>query len=253
MKIWRLLMKIIYHDIFRVVYDYDPAAARGRIDCIVDELHGFYEFIEAAPANEADLLLVHQPGHIEYVKGNEILYQVALFAAGGAIKAAELANLGKPAFALVRPPGHHAASNSCWGFCWFNNIAIAVEKLRRNGSVKKVLIVDIDLHFGDGTDSIYEEIPDVSYYHLYGMEGLRQCLSVNTDCDLVAVSAGFDMHRKDWGYILDTQDYKTIGKLIADHARRFCNGKYFAVLEGGYNHNILGKNVKALIEGFDAG
>ncbi|MDD4238019.1 MAG: histone deacetylase family protein [Desulfotomaculaceae bacterium] len=246
-------MKVVYHDIFRVVYDYDPAAAKGRIESIVDELRDDYEFIEAGPAQEADLLLVHQPGHIEYVKGNDMLYQVALFAAGGAIKAAELADRGEPAFALVRPPGHHAGSNSCWGFCWFNNLAIAVEKLRRKGVVKKVLIVDIDLHFGDGTDNIYEDTPEVSYYHLYGLDGLRQCLSVKTDCDLVAVSAGFDMHMKDWGFILKTKDYTTIGKLIADHARKFCGGKFFAVLEGGYNHQVLGKNVKALLEGFDAG
>ncbi|HBC93885.1 MAG TPA: acetylpolyamine aminohydrolase [Pelotomaculum sp.] len=246
-------MKVVYHDIFRLVYDYDPAAARGRIDCIVEELHGAYEFIEPAPAQEADLLLVHQPGHIEYVKGNDTLYQVALFAAGGAIKAAELAYRGEPAFALVRPPGHHAGRNSCWGFCWFNNIAIAIEKLRRRGAVNRVLIVDIDLHFGDGTDSIYEDTPEVSYYHLYGIDGLRQCLSVYTDCDLVAVSAGFDMHVKDWGFILRTEDYKTIGKLIAGHARRFCGGKFFAALEGGYNHQVLGKSVKALLEGFDAG
>lgn len=246
-------MKVVYHDIFRVVYDYDPAAARGRMDCIVDELHGDYEFIEPGPAQEADLLLIHQPGHIEYVKRNDRLYQVALFAAGGAIQAAEMAALGEPAFALIRPPGHHAGRNTCWGFCWFNNIAIAVEKLRRQGFIKKVLIVDIDLHFGDGTDNIFENIPEVRYYHLYGIDGLRQCLSVYTDCDMVAVSAGFDMHMKDWGYILRTEDYTTIGKLLAGHARKYCDGKIFAVLEGGYNQMILGKNVRALLEGFDAG
>lgn len=246
-------MKVVYHDIFQVVYDYDPAAARGRMDCIVNELRGIYEFIEPVPAQEADLLLVHQPGLIEFVKSNNMLYQIALFAAGGAIKAAELADKNEPAFALIRPPGHHASRNSCWGFCWFNNIAIAIETLRRKGFIKKVLIVDIDLHFGDGTDSIYEDIPEVSYYHLFGIEGLRQFLSINTECDLIAVSAGFDMHMKDWGFILRTEDYTTIGKLIAGHARKFCNGKFFAVLEGGYNHNILGKNVKALLEGFDEG
>lgn len=246
-------MKVIYHDIFKVVYDYDPAAARGRMECIVNELQGIYEFIEPDPAQENDLLLIHQPGHINYVKSNNTLYQVALFAAGGAIKAAELAVRGDPAFALIRPPGHHAGRNFCWGFCWFNNIAIAVEKLRHKGFIKKVLIVDIDLHYGDGTESIFEDIPEVAYYHLFSIEGLEQFLSINKDCNLVAVSAGFDMHRKDWGFILRTEDYTTIGKLIASHARKFCGGKFFAVLEGGYNHNILGKNVKALLEGFDEG
>jgi hypothetical protein len=67
------------------VYDYDPAAAKGRIDCIYDELEGFFEFIEPVPAVESDLLLVHEQSHVDYVKSKGIIYEVALFAAGGAI------------------------------------------------------------------------------------------------------------------------------------------------------------------------
>ncbi|HPU35668.1 MAG TPA: histone deacetylase family protein [Bacillota bacterium] len=244
-------MKVVFHEIFRGVYDYDPAAAKGRIDCIYDELIGHYEFVEPAPATESDLLLVHDQSHVNYVKSKGVIYDVALFAAGGAILAAELAVQGEPAFALIRPPGHHASRNSCWGFCWFNNIAIAVAKQRQLGTVKKVAIVDIDLHFGDGTSNIFQDNPDVSYYHLYNLNGLEQFLSINQDCDLVAVSAGFDMHVEDWGLILSTKDYTTIGKMVAEHASKYCSGKFFAVLEGGYNHRVLGKNVKALLEGFD--
>lgn len=243
-------MKIIFHEDFKVVYDYDPAAARGRMECIVDELRGSYEFMEPQPAEESDILLVHGEKYLNWVKGKELIYNLALLSAGGSIMAAELAVQGEPAFALIRPPGHHASKNNSWGFCWFNNVAIAVERLRRRGLVNKVLIVDIDLHFGDGTSSIFENVPEVFYYHLYGLNGLKECLDFYTDCDLVAVSAGFDMHKKDWGLLLSTEDYTTIGKMISSYARRVCKGRFFAVLEGGYNHQVLGKNVKALIEGF---
>ncbi len=246
-------MKVVFHDLFRGVYDYDPAAAPGRMDCIVNELHGFYEFVKPTAALESDLLLVHSRDHLEWVKSRGILYEVAILSAGGAIKAAELAVQGEPAFALIRPPGHHASIDSSWGFCWFNNIAVAVEKMRTEGKAGKVLIVDIDLHFGDGTNNIFENNPEVYYYHFYNMNGLEQCLSLNKNCDLVAVSAGFDNHKHDWGMILETEDFRKIGKMISSHARNACEGKLFAVLEGGYNQNVLGKNVMALLSGFEEG
>jgi len=242
-------MKIIFHENYKLVYDYDPAAARGRMECIVEELHGAYEFIKPQPAGESDILLVHEENFLNWVKGKQLIYNLALLSAGGAITAANLAAQGEPAFALIRPPGHHASSNNTWGFCWFNNVAIAVENLRRRGIVNKVLIVDIDLHFGDGTNNIFEHVPEVFYYHLYGLNGLEECLKFYRECDLVAISAGFDMHKKDWGLLLSTEDYTTIGKMISAYARRVCAGRVFAVLEGGYNHRVLGKNVKALLEG----
>jgi acetoin utilization deacetylase AcuC-like enzyme len=244
-------MKIIFHENFKLVYDYDPAAARGRMECIVEELQDAYEFIEPQPAKESDILLVHEAALLNWVQSKPMIYELALLSAGGAIKAAHLAAQGEPAFALIRPPGHHASSSNTWGFCWFNNVAVAVEKLRRQGLVNKVLIVDIDLHFGDGTSNIFEDVPEVFYYHLYGLQGLEECLKFYKECDLVAISAGFDMHKKDWGLLLSTEDYTTIGKMIAAYARRVCGGRVFAVLEGGYNHRVLGKNVKALLEGLD--
>lgn len=244
-------MKIVFHEIYREVYDIDPAAAQGRMDCIIEEIKDSYEFTEPQPAEESDILLVHSPNHLEYVKSRGLIYEVARLSAGGAIKAAELAVQGQPAFALIRPPGHHAGPNSSWGFCWLNNVAIAVEKLRRRGIVRKVLIVDIDLHFGDGTKNIFNGNPEVFYYHFFNFNGLEQCLALNNDCEIIAVSAGFDKHVNDWGGILSTEDYTTIGKMISSHARQVCKGRFFAVLEGGYNQRVLGKNVKALLQGFD--
>ncbi len=245
-------MKIVFHELFRQVYDYDPAAAPGRMDCIVEEVKDQYEFVEPEAAAENDLLLVHSAVHVEWVKNNGPLYDVAVFSAGAAIKAAAMAARGTPAFAVNRPPGHHASRDSSWGFCWFNNIAVAVEKLRTAGLVKKVLIVDTDLHFGDGTDNIFADDPEVFYYHVYNLDGLEQFLSIHKDYDLIAVSAGFDKHKLDWGLIFSTEDFNKIGRIVSRHARQVCGGRFFAVLEGGYNHKILGKNVKAMLEGFDS-
>ena len=71
-----------------------------------------------------------------------------------------------------------------------------------------------------------------------------------TDADMIAVSAGFDNHEADWGGLLKTEDYTFMGKLVRETARRN-NGGCFGILEGGYNHNVLGKNVLAFIEGLE--
>lgn len=245
-------MKVIFHEKFNRVYDRDPAASEGRLECIVDGLEGTYQFIKPLPARQSDLLLIHGQGQLDHVRSQgELLYEIASLSAGGAIKAAELAATGEPAFALIRPPGHHASRDFCWGYCWFNNVAIAVEKLRRARSVGKVLIVDIDLHLGDGTRNIFAQVPEVVYYHLDSMEGLEQTLDNNRDCDLVALSAGFDRHIEDWGKMLETDDFARIGRMIAGYACEYCGGRYFAVLEGGYNQRVLGDNVKAMLHGLD--
>jgi acetoin utilization deacetylase AcuC-like enzyme len=71
-----------------------------------------------------------------------------------------------------------------------------------------------------------------------------------TDADMIAVSAGFDYHEADWGGLLKTEDYKYMGNLVLDCARRN-KGGCFGILEGGYNHAVLGKNVLAFIEGLE--
>lgn len=246
---WGETMKVVFHERYREVYAGDPAAAPGRLDGIVEELRDSFEFVEPAPATEADLLLVHTQRHLERIKKRELLYEIAVLAAGGAIEAARLALQGEPAFALIRPPGHHASPDSCWGFCWFNNVAVAVEKVRRSGKIEKAVIIDIDLHFGDGTNNIFAQNPHVKYYHLDSINELENFLRKAGKHDLVAISAGFDRHVADWGGMLKTDDYTTLGEIIGSYAKETCDGKVFAVLEGGYNHDVLGKNVKALLTG----
>ena len=94
--------------------------------------------------------------HINYVQRYGSVYDMALLAAGGALKAAGLAFEGEPAFGLIRPPGHHASADSCWGFCFFNNMAIAIAGLKSQEQIKTALMLDFDLHFGDGTANIFE-------------------------------------------------------------------------------------------------
>jgi len=250
-------MKVVYHERFREVYSSDPAATPGRIESIYHELHGHFDFVQPQTANEEDLKLVHGVGHVDWVKRHGLVYEVAVLAVGGALKAAELAVEGEPAFGLIRPPGHHASRDSSWGFCYFNNIAISVEKLRKENKIARAFIVDIDLHYGDGTANIFSGMPEVVYFHVEGrsreeyLDSLVKRLATVKDCDVVAVSAGFDRHVRDWGGLLTTNDYERIGKLIKDCAEEVCNGKRYAVLEGGYNHSVLGKNVKALLLGME--
>ncbi len=242
-------MKIVFDESFLDVYTSDPAASPGRLESILQEIQD-YEFVKPEPASEEDILLVHTPGHLEFVKSMPRIYELAILAAGATIKASQIA-FSEPAFALVRPPGHHASPNSSWGFCYFNNIAISVRKLISEGKIDKAVIVDFDLHFGDGTDNTFTDDEKVKYFHMPGgeVDSISEFLEEN-DYDVIAVSAGFDKHRDDWGRYLETEDYTEIGRIIKEFSEGRCEGRRFAALEGGYVTSVLGKNVRAFIEGF---
>ncbi len=249
-------MKVVYHPRYLEAYASNPAALPGRIEAILQELQGLFDFSEPESATEADLRLVHSRWHVDSVKRDSRLYEVAILAVGGAIEAAELAVTGEPAFALIRPPGHHASSDSYWGFCFFNNIAIAISKLIATGRIGRAFILDFDLHYGDGTDNILRG-PLIDYFHPEAQERgafievIRRRLASESGYDILAVSAGFDRHEEDWGGMLHTRDYGTIGEMVKEAAHRVCGGRRFGVLEGGYNHAVLGKNVMAFLEGLD--
>ncbi|NQV91293.1 hypothetical protein HQ489_02360 [Candidatus Woesearchaeota archaeon] len=210
----------------------------------------------------------------EYLENEDVFlgknsYKMACYAVGASIQAAELAKHGKKSMALVRPPGHHAYPHKMSGFCIFNNIAIATEYLLQQG--EKVMIIDVDLHLGDGTLAYVEGKSDV-YYFSISQKGLwphhEPADDTNTELiflregttdreychtleekllpaiarfnpDIIAVSAGFDtcgMDLLDYGEIIKggfALSEKTYSHLwdILDTTLI----PYFAVLEGGYN------------------
>jgi acetoin utilization deacetylase AcuC-like enzyme len=248
-------MKIVFHEDFYPEYTYDAAAVAGRMESIVDVIRPMAEFIEAEAATEAEIRAVHTEGQIERVK-HIGLFPIAALAAGGAIQAARI-GLKEPAFALIRPPGHHASAGHSWGFCYFNNLAIALVALYHRKQIQSALILDIDLHFGDGTVNILGECGWVSIHNPSGRSRdvfLNECRSALTGAavDIIAVSAGFDRHCRDWGGLLETEDYTAVGRMVAQTARTRGAG-CFAVLEGGYNQDVLGYNAAALLEGMTAG
>ena len=145
-------MKVVFHDDFYPVYTGDPAAAAGRMQAIVEAIEPHVEFVAAQPAVRQHIAAVHSEKHIQQVE-DEGLYDIAALAAGGALQAARI-GLSEPSFGLIRPPGHHASAASAWGFCYFNNMAVALETLRRQHEIETACVLDIDLHFGDGTVNI---------------------------------------------------------------------------------------------------
>ena len=247
-------MKIVYHPRYQEVYASDPAAKAGRIESILSAVSPHFKLVTPEPASIDDIKLVHTNWHIANIQRMSETYEVALLAAGGAIKAAELAMGGEPAFGLIRPPGHHASPDSCWGFCFFNNIAISIARLRVERKINKAVILDFDLHFGDGTDNIFGRMSEVVYHHPEDrnrqdfVDGIALFLDKQS-VDIIAISAGFDRHVDDWGGLLTTEDYQTIGKLVKEFSERVCQGRRYGVLEGGYNHDVLGKNVRAFLDG----
>ena len=139
-------MKVIFHEDFYQVYTSDPAAAAGRLEAVVQVIAPEVEFVTAESAPVEDIATVHTESLIERVSGQG-LFPIAALAAGGAIQTATL-GLTEPCFGLIRPPGHHASSSSCWGFCYFNNMAIALARLKQTGKIHRAYVLDIDLHFG---------------------------------------------------------------------------------------------------------
>ncbi|MCP2519641.1 histone deacetylase [Candidatus Aminicenantes bacterium AC-708-M15] len=140
-----------------------------------------FVFISPRKATQEELMLIHTPSYIKIIeqtkdKGRVILdpdtstnaetYDVACLAVGGVLEAIDKIMKGevRNAFALIRPPGHHAERNRAMGFCFFNNVAIGAEYLIRKYKLKRVLIVDWDLHHGNGTQNAFYSRSDVLYF-----------------------------------------------------------------------------------------
>jgi acetoin utilization deacetylase AcuC-like enzyme len=162
----------------------NPENAR-RLQVVIDELDwkGIRQLLKAIPARPAtldELTTVHQAEYISRLEAyckqgggwwdadtlvSAGSYKAALYAAGGCIAAVEaVVNGDVPcAYALVRPPGHHATSNNALGFCLFNNIAVAANYALKKYNMERVLILDFDVHHGNGTQEAFEHNPYVIY------------------------------------------------------------------------------------------
>ena len=242
---------------FPVVYSEDFLTDYRTVDCenpdraaaIRFAIEDTADFIDPEPCTEEDLLRCHTKALIETVERDQEIFSVAKKAAGGAIKAAEIA-LERPSFALIRPPGHHAGRNFNGGFCFFNNMAIALNSLLSRGMIKRALIVDIDLHYGNGTEDIVRGDDRISFRNINTSHredffaDLEAALKTAHDYDMVGCSAGFDTYLHDWGGILSTDDYRKIARMLMSSNRHF-----FTILEGGYYIEDLGKNVASYLNG----
>lgn len=243
---------------------------------------------------EKYLKLIYNDDYIEKIKNasknelyldsdtytNDKSYEVACYAVGAAIKAAKQND-----FALTRPPGHHATSNKAMGFCLFNNIAVACKWLNERG--KKILVLDIDGHHGNGTQEIFYKTDKVLYISIHQFpafpgtgwinevgDGKGKYFTVNIPVppytsddifidtlskiipiikdqykpDIVAVSAGFDGHKDDPLLQLNL----TVNSYYEAGKLLSSNFKnIFACLEGGYNINVLPHCVYAFLMGIN--
>lgn len=289
-----------------------PESAK-RLHAIVQELKSStgsdrnWRLVQPERARIEDVELVHGTEYIRMVEavsksGGGLLdlqdtvvspesFEVALYAVGGTLKAVNLVLEKKfeNAFALVRPPGHHAARFRALGFCLFNNIAIAAQHLVERLNLKRVAILDVDAHHGNGTQEIFygtdkvlyvslhedpSEFPGTGYTDEIGEEkgigytvnvplpfgtGDRVYLKAMREIvdpivrqyrpQFMLLSAGFDTHYADpvGRLALSGSGISRVYRSMADLATEVCQGRFVAVLEGGYNVRVVGRLVVAAI------
>lgn len=180
---------LVYHDIF---LEHKPTAGHPerpeRLIAIIQTLKKekwFAELVLLTPesASEKWITEIHSSQYVKRVKdacrqgeirlnGEDISpksYETAVTAVGGVLAAIDAVMNGKVknVFCAIRPPGHHALKNRAMGFCIFNNIAIGAKYIQSKYKLKKVLIVDWDVHHGNGTQEIYYEDPSVLYFSIH--------------------------------------------------------------------------------------
>jgi len=263
------------------------------------------ELTEPRSASPEEIMYIHSKEYIEKARRYSELemnldldtvlsrnsYDAALRAAGGAITAVDtVLNKLDSSFALVRPPGHHATPDRGMGFCIFNNIAIAARHTQKSGK-KRVLIVDWDVHHGNGTQDSFYDDPSVLYFsthqypHYPGTGWLDEVgtgkgegyninvpLPAGTDDsgfkaafeeilvpaalefrpDIVLVSAGQDACNNDGlaQMRMSVEGFSVLASIVKSIANKNCAGKVAAVLEGGYDLDLLARSVAAVLEVF---
>lgn len=259
------------------------------------------QFVDAPKIEVEWLIKIHPKYHVEALMAlspeegivaidgdtslNPYSIDAALHAAGAAIYATDLViqENAQNAFCAVRPPGHHAESAIAMGFCLFNSVALAAERALAAG-MRRVAILDFDVHHGNGTVEIFQDRPEVLVcssfqYPFYpgrfdkverpnicltplsagtGSDTFRSAVEPqwrqaigNHQPEMIFISAGFDAHREDplGGLNLVDEDYLWITQLIQDFAQEFAAGRIVSLLEGGYNLEALARSVKQHLKG----
>lgn len=261
------------------------------------------EVIAPREATHEQLARVHSQQHLDRVASTEgcaVAFdpdtytspesvEIARLAAGAAVDAVErvMSGAATRAFALVRPPGHHAERNRAMGFCLYNNVAVGAAHALSVGA-RKVAIVDYDVHHGNGTQDIFQSSADVLYVSLHQYpyypgtgaadeigSGDGRGFTVNVPLevgavdedyrlafssvvvpvltrfapDLILVSAGFDAHERDplAGMRLRTEAFAAMTADLRRVADTSCAGRLVAVTEGGYDLRALADSMKTVV------
>lgn len=281
-----------------------------RLESILEEISDLpsNKFLWKTNFKEAPLSLIstiHDPNYVRlvgrvceekgsgYLDGDTVFspktYQAASLAVGAGVTLAQdiLDGQIKNGMALVRPPGHHAEADHAMGFCLFNNIAITAKYLQTQG-IKRVLILDWDVHHGNGTEHQFYEDDSVYFVSLHqfpfypgtgsasergrgkgfgytlnlpmarGAEEkqyLDQFTFVHKEMErfqpeFVLVSAGFDAHIRDplAGMNLTTSSYESLTKEVKQISDTYAKGRMLSFLEGGYDFQALSESVKVHLE-----
>lgn len=216
--------------------------------------------------------------------------EAAAVAAGTAIKAVETVVSGdaQHAFAVIRPPGHHAEPVRARGFCLFNNVAVAAAHAQAALGLKRVMILDWDAHHGNGTQDIFWADPDTLFIDIHRAApfypgsgqieeigaGLGEGTTVNVPLaggsgdpimlkamreivvpaadwfkpDLVLISAGFDAHRLDLAMNVSYAGFSAMTGIVQQIADKHCQGRLALILEGGYHTESLSRSVHAVLK-----